>query len=78
MKNTKNKIKKLRHDICWYHALYTLEDLRNYTYFADKEFNRLLSELISYVDEKISTPPDSGAIIAEYVVVEYQEKLGDE
>ena len=69
------KIKKMKQDIRWFHALYALDDLRSNTNFDDEEFNRLLRELIKYVDDKITEPIGLGEIIDEYVVMEYKEIL---
>ena len=70
----KTKIRKMKVDVIWEHAFYTLEDLYNNNIFNDEKFKVMLIDLMNYVDKKITPPDDAGEIVDKYVVIEYEEE----
>lgn len=69
----KVKIKKMKQDVVWSHVFYTLDDLYNGFIYDDKQFNKMLFDLLGYVEKKISPPDDAGDIVDKYLIVEYEE-----
>ena len=66
------KIKKMKLDVIWEHAFFTLDDLYNNYCFNDEKFKDMLLDLIEYVDKKIC-PPEMGELVEKYVIVEFEE-----
>ncbi len=73
MKTNHVKIKKMKQDVVWSHVFYTLDDLYNGFIYDDKQFNKMLFDLLGYVEKKISPPDDAGDIVDKYLIVEYEE-----
>lgn len=73
MKTNHVKIKKMKQDVVWSHVFYTLDDLYNGFIYDDKQFNKMLFDLLGYVEKKISPPDDAGDIVGKYLIVEYEE-----
>ena len=73
MKGKHGKIKKMRQDVIWEHAFFTLDDLYNNYIYNDEKFKDMLLALVKYADNKISPPDDKGEIVNKYVVIEYEE-----
>ena len=69
----KVKIKKMKQDVVWSHVFYTLDDLYSGFVYDDKIFNKMLYDLLGYVETKICPPDDAGDIVDKYVVIEYEE-----
>ncbi|MDE6471944.1 MAG: hypothetical protein K2L52_02830 [Clostridia bacterium] len=69
----KVKIKKMKQDVVWSHVFYTLDDLYSGFIYDDKIFNKMLYDLLRYVETKICPPDDAGDIVDKYVVIEYEE-----
>ncbi|MDE7070628.1 MAG: hypothetical protein K2O86_01470 [Clostridia bacterium] len=73
MKTNRIKIKKMKQDVVWSHVFYTLDDLYNGFIYDDKQFNKMLYDLLGYVEKKISPPDEAGDIVDKYLIVEYEE-----
>ena len=73
MKTNRVKIKKMKQDVVWSHVFYTLDDLYNGFIYDDKQFNKMLYDLLGYVEKKISPPDDAGDIVDKYLIVEYEK-----
>ena len=74
MTDKKIQTKIMKQDLCWHHAYYTLFYLYSNIFYDDKEFDKMLHDLLWYVEKKILPPDGSGDLVGSYVIVEYEEK----